>query len=278
MKGPKTKANLDAQENWKCYSTRALESLRSALADVQTPEEMNHAPFRHVLVGFTDRHTYHDPAFYLFSSISNCLWQVVDESGHGLGNLMSMLCQLVDQRSSVPSASAVVEGGPLLIYVSDFVGDASVFRRTELEAKLKTAIEQGRTVVLVNAASMFSSLYDVLNKHYFPVERQGSVSYYANIGIGSFSRPCRVHERARIIVYIPMAQLPSIERPFLARFEKYRLSVSDVLAEAMLSLEMLDRKEGTGVTITLIYNATVIVLLVAELVVLLARVAVYTQS
>ncbi len=57
---------------------------------------------------------------------------------------------------------AVVVPCCTLEIVGIHAGDATDFRRSELEAQLKTAIELGRTVVLVNAASMYSALYDVL--------------------------------------------------------------------------------------------------------------------
>ncbi len=73
-------------------------------------------------------------------------------------------CVLLDSGLSIvlkllPSAADVV-------YVSDFAFDDTDFRHSEHEAKLKSAIESGRTVVLVNGSRMYSSLYDVLNKNY----------------------------------------------------------------------------------------------------------------
>ena len=127
-----------------------------------------------------------------------------------------------------------------------YLGDGTDFRRTELEAQLKSAIELGRTVVLVNAAPMYSSLYDVLNKHYTGIETGGQLAFYANIGIGAYSRPCRVHEDSRIVVYMALHDLPSVERPFIARFETYRLSVFDVLEEALLDLAKADVATGAG--------------------------------
>jgi hypothetical protein len=69
-------------------------------------------------------------------------------------------------------------------------------------------------------------------------------SFYANIGMGAFSRPCKVDPQARIVVYAPTSQLHTMPLPFLARFEKYRVSVDDLLTETLLALGEQDRQSG----------------------------------
>ncbi len=62
--------------------------------------------------------------------------------------------------------------------------------------------------------------------------------------VGSFSRPCKVDPQSRIVVYAPESQLDTMPLPFLARFEKYRVSVDDLLAETLLTLGERDRESG----------------------------------
>ncbi len=49
---------------------------------------------------------------------------------------------------------------------------------------------------------------------------------------------------SRIVVYAHESQLDNMEPPFLARFEKYRVSVDDLLSETLLTLGELDRASG----------------------------------
>ena len=119
----------------------------------------------------------------------------------------------------------------VIVTLSDFADDASDLVRSEAVAKIKTAAEMGHTVLLTNAAPISSSIFDLLNKHYTSIPKidaAGAVFnlYYANIAIGSFSRPCPVKKEFRIVVHLPMSAVPSTPLPFLNRFEKYTLSLA----------------------------------------------------
>lgn len=52
-----------------------------------------------------------------------------------------------------------------------------------------------------------------------------SAVYYANIAIGSFSRPCQVDPRFRLVIHLPLSAVPRTPLPFLNRLEKYTLSL-----------------------------------------------------
>lgn len=55
--------------------------------------------------------------------------------------------------------------------------------------------------------------------------------------MGSFSRPCLVNPACKIIVHVPIAQLPDTPAPFLNRFDKFRVGIEDALREELAPLE-----------------------------------------
>jgi hypothetical protein len=55
----------------------------------------------------------------------------------------------------------------------------------------------GRTVVMINSRSIDCSLYDVFNRHLKILGGEMN-QHYANVAIGSFSRPCPVHPDFRV--------------------------------------------------------------------------------
>lgn len=121
-------------------------------------------------------------------------------------------------------------------HVADFPEDASELARSNVVLQVKNAMATGRTVILVNAMPISTSFYDVLNRHFdvLPVQSgdptKRRFEYFANIAVGSFSRPCFVHPDFRVIVHLPVSQLANTPRPFLNRFEKYLLSFDSVLS------------------------------------------------
>jgi hypothetical protein len=118
---------LDRIEDARYLAPRPLDTLREALVDVQSLAEMNNSPFRHVMV--------------------------ISDTLAGLDVVLEELWVKCPGRA------------PDMVYVSSFAEDKTDFRRIELESQLKAAIEQGRTVVLVNASSMYSALYDILVRY-----------------------------------------------------------------------------------------------------------------
>ncbi len=115
--------------------------------------------------------------------------------------------------------------------VSDFSGDVSEIARSRTVGEIKSAMAAGGTVVLQNAAPIHSHFYDVFNRHFKVVQgSDGSSQHFANISIGSFSRPCVVNPNFQIVVILPATELNRTPLPFLNRFEKYTLTSHDVFA------------------------------------------------
>ncbi len=160
---------------------------------------------------------------------------------------------LIDPTDSESALSLLISSGlcePKKTHfcsLGDFVEDTNDFVHMEAILKVKMAMSLGETVVLINAAPIFSSFYDVFNRH-FTILRKDSpeaeteekekekehekavgYQYYANVAIGSFSRPCIVHPNFKVIVHVPHSSLVNMPLPFLNRFEKYLFSISDAL-------------------------------------------------
>lgn len=124
-----------------------------------------------------------------------------------------------------------------IVSLSDFPEDASPTMTTAALAQVKKCIEDGETLLLVNSAPLQSALYDVINRHYaVSVRDDGTTDAFANIPLGSFSSLVRVHESFRLIVHVPLSQLPKTPMPFLNRFEKFTLSVRDALAQRVFDV------------------------------------------
>uniref|UniRef100_A0A0G4IBB0 Uncharacterized protein n=1 Tax=Chromera velia CCMP2878 TaxID=1169474 RepID=A0A0G4IBB0_9ALVE len=198
---------------------RVIETLRLALNDTLPPDiEPNHCPFRHVLL--------------------------IDHTASECG--LELLCdQGILDRSRAE-----------FVAVSDFPEDATALFRSQLTARVKTAIEDGRTGVLINASPLYSSLFDVLNIHYSSVTmNEGSAAgpslrqrkvYIARIGIGAQTRPCRVNPQFRLVVHQPSSQMTTTQLPFLNRFEKYEVRVQDILKERLAALHRAELQPAGG--------------------------------
>jgi hypothetical protein len=121
-------------------------------------------------------------------------------------------------------------------------------------ASIKSAAEKGHTVLLTNGDAISSSIFDLLNKvleasnaqrgygvtgstapplqHHTRVPEMsregrptGNLAFYANIAIGSFSRPCKVDGAFRLVIHLPLSAVAKTPLPFLNRLEKYTLSL-----------------------------------------------------
>ena len=120
------------------------------------------------------------------------------------------------------------------VIISDFADDSSTTRRIEALRQIRVAIERGQTLILVNSESLHTALYDVFNRYYMSVpdsDGENQYLYFANIAIGNVSRRVRVHPNFRVIVHLPFSKLRTTPTPFLNRFSKFQLSVSDVMKE-----------------------------------------------
>ena len=92
-------------------------------------------------------------------------------------------------------------------------------------------------MLMLQTDDIHESFYDLFNQHFrkIPVKGAGGrrTHFYANVAIGSHSKPCRVHPKFQCIVVIKESDLATTPAPFLNRFEKYRLSPNSMLEAAL---------------------------------------------
>jgi hypothetical protein len=95
---------------------------------------------------------------------------------------------------------------------------------------VKFAALQGNLAVLSQTESINESFYDLFNQRFQAVAgRDGEVSLYANISVGGISRRSLVKPEFECVIHVKQSDLLQMPAPFLNRFEKFRLSISDVL-------------------------------------------------
>eukprot|EP01080_Neovahlkampfia_damariscottae_P008967 gene8967-916_t len=181
-----------------------LSLIKDAIDDrVKENEDPNHAPFRYVMIV--------DPT----------------ETQVALDLLYSQ--NILEREKSI------------ICSISDFQKDDNSFSKSQVISKIKRAMEEGETVVLVNSMSISSNLYDVFNKHFSIVPTKEGNKYYANVAIGAYSRKCQVHQNFQLIVHIPLSEYKKAPLPFLNRFEKYIFGYESVFEPKFD--HMMDKKE-----------------------------------
>ncbi|RYE84998.1 MAG: ATP-binding protein, partial [Methanosarcinales archaeon] len=197
-----------------------LTSLREALSDtLEEGEDMNQCPYRHVML--------------------------IDKT-----DTESSLALLFD-------LGLLAERDVEFCHLAGFEEDGMERQSSELAARVKRAVEQGRTIILSNAQPVYSAFYDLFNQHYTVVNVASTVptaaagaapraaneevvrrtQHMANIGIGALSRSCVVHPRAKVIVHVTRSQISHIPLPFLNRFEKYSLSTRHAVDERLVAFK-----------------------------------------
>ncbi|GAA6098909.1 E3 ubiquitin-protein ligase rnf213-alpha-like [Tachysurus ichikawai] len=126
------------------------------------------------------------------------------------------------------SQNIIDESSVEIIFGSGFPHDEEYSQVCRTVNRVKTCMETGRSVVLLNIQSLYESLYDALNQCY--VKLGGS--YYVDLGLGSHRVKCRVKDEFRLIVIeekrTVYEQFPT---PLLNRLEKHCLEMSNILPD-----------------------------------------------
>ena len=94
--------------------------------------------------------------------------------------------RLLFQCGVVPRDSTVV------IDLSSFADDTNDVFRSMVISRIKHYMAQPVTVLLMHTASLHGSLYDLLNQHFSSLVVDNKPTFYANVAIGSYSKPCLV--------------------------------------------------------------------------------------
>jgi hypothetical protein len=117
--------------------------------------------------------------------------------------------------------------------ISDFPRDQEIRRQADILGEISAAVESGKTLLLSNTGPIQSSLYDLINRYYQILTTNGEKAAFTNVSLGSFSRQVRVHPEFRLVIIIKKSDIPGTPLPFLNRFEKYTLSIQDVLQQRL---------------------------------------------
>ncbi|XP_017573370.2 E3 ubiquitin-protein ligase rnf213-beta isoform X2 [Pygocentrus nattereri] len=112
---------------------------------------------------------------------------------------------------------------PEIVFGSGFPKDQEYAQICRNVSRVKSCMETGRTVILLNLLNLYESLYDALNQYY--VEFSGQ--RYVDLGLGSHRVKCRVHRDFRLVVIEDQEKVyDKFPVPLKNRLEKHRVDRS----------------------------------------------------
>ncbi len=164
-----------------------------------------------------------------FEVISDALHASEMKSGFGRYSLLidetgddSIMRLLVSEKLIDTSAKS--------LFMLSNMPEQQELERINLVSGVKYAALKGTKVVMSQTDSLNESFYDLFNQNFRKVTlKDGDVGLFANIAIGGVSRRSRIDPSFHCVVQVRLADLSSLPAPFLNRFEKFRLSVQNVL-------------------------------------------------
>nr|XP_046232923.1 E3 ubiquitin-protein ligase rnf213-beta [Scatophagus argus]XP_046232924.1 E3 ubiquitin-protein ligase rnf213-beta [Scatophagus argus] len=109
---------------------------------------------------------------------------------------------------------------PEIVFGSGFPKDQEYAQICRNVNRVKTCMETGRTVILLNMQNLYESLYDALNQYYVYL----SMQQYVDLGLGSHRVKCRVHTNFRLVVVEDQKKVyEHFPVPLINRLEKHRV-------------------------------------------------------
>ncbi|XP_077981891.1 E3 ubiquitin-protein ligase rnf213-alpha-like [Glandiceps talaboti] len=122
---------------------------------------------------------------------------------------------------------------PVVIFGSSFPRDQEYTQICRNIHRIKTCMENGRNVILLNLDKLYESLYDTLNQYYLHFGGQR----YVDIGLGTLRKKCRVHKDFKLVVVaerqIVYERFPI---PLINRLEKHFLAMDTILMKQQLDI------------------------------------------
>lgn len=120
---------------------------------------------------------------------------------------------------------------PEIVFGSGFPKDQEYAQICRNVNRVKTCMETGHTVILLNMRNLYESLYDALNQYYVYLSKQ----QYVDLGLGSHRVKCRVHAKFRLVVVEDQQKVyEHFPVPLINRLEKHRVDRSTDLEEWQL--------------------------------------------
>ncbi|XP_049419183.1 E3 ubiquitin-protein ligase rnf213-beta isoform X2 [Epinephelus fuscoguttatus] len=112
---------------------------------------------------------------------------------------------------------------PEIVFGSGFPKDQEYAQICRNVNRVKTCMETGRTVILLNMQNLYESLYDALNQYYVYLSKQ----QYVDLGLGSHRVKCRVHPNFRLVVVEDQKKVyEHFPMPLINRLEKHKVDRS----------------------------------------------------
>lgn len=128
---------------------------------------------------------------------------------------------------------------PEIIFGSGFPKDQEYGHICRNVNRVKTCMETGRHVILLNMQNLYESLYDALNQYYVYLSNQ----QYVDLGLGSHRVKCRVHINFRLVVIEDQKKVyEHFPVPLINRLEKHRVDRSTDLE--LWQHRVLDKLRG----------------------------------
>ncbi|EFA81451.1 hypothetical protein PPL_05439 [Heterostelium album PN500] len=114
-----------------------------------------------------------------------------------------------------------------VIRVGGFDEDNSKESLVKVVSQIKNHMSTGKNVVLVNSQSIDACFYEVFNKYFTIISDE--THFLANVSFGNHSNHTQVHPDFKVIIHVPISRLDQTQLPWLNRFEKYRLSIDNLM-------------------------------------------------
>uniref|UniRef100_W5N5V3 RING-type E3 ubiquitin transferase n=1 Tax=Lepisosteus oculatus TaxID=7918 RepID=W5N5V3_LEPOC len=109
---------------------------------------------------------------------------------------------------------------PEIVFGSGFPKDQEYAQVCRNVNRVKTCMETGRTVILLNLQNLYESLYDALNQYYVYLGGQ----QYVDLGLGTHRVKCRVHRDFRLVVVEDQNKVyTQFPVPLINRLEKHQV-------------------------------------------------------
>ncbi|XP_065192858.1 uncharacterized protein LOC135823909 [Sycon ciliatum] len=113
--------------------------------------------------------------------------------------------------------------------VSSLSGNDEDFQCSNILASIKHSLEKPCTAVICYSPKLHGFLYELFNQNFRTLTVHGKECAYSSIAMKDSSFPCQVHEHFRCIVIVTREMAAAEKTPFLSRFSKFSVTLTDVV-------------------------------------------------
>ncbi|UZO02840.1 uncharacterized protein OCT59_021318 [Rhizophagus irregularis] len=125
---------------------------------------------------------------------------------------------------------------PIVILGSQFPDDQDDYSYSVL-SRIMMCVEIGKPLILTDLEIIYRSLYDLWNQNYIVLGDKENPKYFTRVALGAHANPMlNVSPNFKCILVMDEKNLPSADPPLLSRFEKQKMSISDILDDRQKDL------------------------------------------